>query len=113
MALMRAGADRDAVMMEASIGMSIFLEDGASYDKAMGIFLNRGTSFPVGLFRETSDIAPVPEYVYLLSDGPNPVLPPGKTVANFWNGMRSGNFKADGISQETCSCFLSRLQFQD
>ena len=32
-------------MMEASIGISVFLEDGASYDKAMGIFLNRGMVF--------------------------------------------------------------------
>ena len=45
--------------------------------------------------------------MYLLSDGSTPVLPPGKTVASFWNGMKSGNFDADGISQETCSSSTS------
>ena len=77
----------ELVMMEAAIGIAVFLEDGASYDQAMQTFLTR-----------------VPEYVYLLSDGSGPVLPLGKTVASYWNGMRDGNFKASGIVQETCGC---------
>ena len=72
--------------MEAAIGIAVFTDDTDSYNTAMNIFLKR-----------------VPEYVYLQSDGAGPVLPAGKTISNFWNGMTAGNFDADGIAQETCS----------
>ena len=80
-------------MMEASIGIAVFLEDSDSYDKAMNIFLKR-----------------VPEYVYLLSDGSGPVLPPGDSLS-FWNGMQAGYFDADGIAQETCLYLLFSLKY--
>ena len=73
-------------MMEASIGIAVFLEDSDSYNTAMNIFRKR-----------------VPEYVYLLSDGSGPTLPPGGTITHYWNGMQAGYFDADGIAQETCS----------
>ena len=73
-------------MMEASIGIAVFLEDSDSYDKAMNIFLKR-----------------VPEYVYLQSDGSGPVLEAGATIASYWNGMQIGYFNANGIAQETCA----------
>jgi len=47
-------------MMEAALGISVFLEDKSSYDKAMKIFLER-----------------VPAYIYLTKDGPTPKQPPG------------------------------------
>ena len=47
-------------MMEAAIGISVFLEDKSSYDRAMATFLAR-----------------VPAYIYLTSDGPTPIAPKG------------------------------------
>jgi hypothetical protein len=47
-------------MMEAAIGISVFLDDAASYDAAMTKFLGR-----------------VPAYVYLTSDGSYPKAAPG------------------------------------
>ena len=47
--------------MEAAIGISVFLEDKGSYDRAMATFLER-----------------VPAYIYLTKDGPTPKPPAGE-----------------------------------
>jgi hypothetical protein len=78
-------------MMEASIGIAVFLEDRANYDKAMTKFLAR-----------------VPAYLYLTSDGSFPKGPAGSTidtrseVASYWQGQ---NTFVNGLSQETCRDF--------
>ena len=77
-------------MMEAAIGISVFLEDGASYDTAMTKFLGR-----------------VPAYIYLKSDGALPKAAPGSPqvgdtakLIKYWQNQNI--FQEDGISQETC-----------
>jgi hypothetical protein len=78
-------------MMEASIGITVFLEDRANYDKAMTKFLAR-----------------VPAYLYLTTDGSYPKGPAGSTidtraeVVSYWQGQ--GTF-VNGLSQETCRDF--------
>ena len=75
-------------MMEASIGIAVFLEDAPTYQKAMSTFAAR-----------------VPAYIYLTSDGPYPI--PGRGISNspsaiikYWNGQST--FPVSGITQETC-----------
>ena len=75
-------------MMEAAVGIAVFLEDGASYDTAMSKFMGR-----------------VPAYIYLTSDGSYPRAPPGSgysqsQIINFWYGQNT--FPTNGIAQETC-----------
>ena len=78
--------------MEAAQGISVFIEDRASYDKALQKYFGR-----------------VPAYVYLKSDGPYPRIAPGhrittrQQVEGFWNGQKV--FTEDGIAQETCRDF--------
>lgn len=79
--------------MEAAIGISVFLNDGKSYDKAMNTFLAR-----------------VPAYVYLTSDGPcpRPQKKPGvssscSAVSKYWYDQ--SKFLENGIAQETCRDF--------
>ncbi len=78
-------------MMEAAIGISIFLNDGDSYDKAMAKYLGR-----------------VPAYVYLTKDGPYPQAAPGSglttevQIIKYWQGQSTF---VDGLSQETCRDF--------
>ena len=50
----------ELTMMEAAIGIAVFLEDRAAYDQAMTKFRGR-----------------VPAYIYLTSDGALPKAPPG------------------------------------
>lgn len=62
-------------MMEAAQGISVFLEDRKSYDRAMARFMVR-----------------VPGYVYLTSDGPVPKEAPGSgsspsSIKKFWYGQ--------------------------
>jgi hypothetical protein len=81
----------ELTMMEAAVGISVFLEDRASYDLAIAKFRAR-----------------VPAYVYLTSDGPMPPAPPGTTwtperVIQSWVGQRTF---VDGIAQETCRDFV-------
>ncbi|MCJ1469287.1 hypothetical protein MMC07_007920 [Pseudocyphellaria aurata] len=82
----------ELVMMEAAQGISVFLNDHASYDEAMNKFLHR-----------------VPAYIYLRSDGPYPkVAPPNNLptralVEEYWHGQ--SNFWEDGLAQETCRDF--------
>lgn len=81
----------ELIMMDAAVGISVHLDDRASYDKAMAIYLGR-----------------VPAYFYLASDGPQPKYPPRSTIdtrselIGYWHGQSTF---ADGLAQETCRDF--------
>ena len=78
-------------MMEAAVGISVFLEDKASYDKAMGKFRTRTAA-----------------YVYLESDGALPKTVPSQNlntrekIVNYWQGQSTF---VTGLTQETCRDF--------
>ncbi len=78
-------------MTEAAIGISVFLDDKASYDKAVAKFRGR-----------------VPAYIYLTSDGALPKTAPGSNlntrekIINYWQGQSTF---VNGLSQETCRDF--------
>ncbi|MGW4642333.1 hypothetical protein ACWEN6_27725 [Sphaerisporangium sp. NPDC004334] len=78
-------------MMEAAVGISVFLEDRTDYDKAIARFRGR-----------------VPAYVYLATDGALPAGPPNSgidtqaEIVKYWQGQSTF---ADGLSQETCRDF--------
>ncbi|KAH8433519.1 uncharacterized protein LDX57_011153 [Aspergillus melleus] len=82
----------ELVMMEAALGISVFINDRESYDKAMEIFLKR-----------------VPAYIYLTKDGDLPKTSPednlssSSSIIDFWQGQST--FSENGISQETCRDF--------
>ncbi|APE25925.1 MULTISPECIES: alginate lyase family protein [Streptomyces] len=75
-------------MTEAAIGIAVFLEDRAAYDKAVTKFRGR-----------------VPAYIYLASDGALPKAAPGSgldtrdEIVRYWQGQTTF---VDGLSQETC-----------
>ncbi|MFI1394832.1 alginate lyase family protein [Streptomyces sp. NPDC020681] len=75
-------------MMEAAIGISVFIEDRASYDKAVTKFRGR-----------------VPAYIYLTTDGSLPKAAPGSgldtrdEIVRYWQGQTTF---MNGLSQETC-----------
>lgn len=75
-------------MMEAAVGISVFLEDRTSYDKAMARFRTRTAA-----------------YVYLASDGELPKTVPSQNldtrakIVAYWQGQ--GTF-VTGLTQETC-----------
>jgi len=81
----------EATMMEASIGIAVFLEDRTAYDRAVSIFRTR-----------------VPAYIYLATDGSLPKPPPNsgidtrQEIINYWQGQSTF---VDGLSQETCRDF--------
>jgi hypothetical protein len=81
----------ELVMMEAAVGISVFLDDKADYDAAMAKFLAR-----------------VPAYVYLASDGALPKTAPGSglttsaQIISYWQGQSTF---VDGLTQETCRDF--------
>ncbi|MFD6891510.1 alginate lyase family protein [Streptomyces sp. NPDC059957] len=81
----------ELIMMDAAVGISVHLDDRASYDKAMAIYLGR-----------------VPAYFYLASDGPQPKYPPRSTIdtrselIGYWHGQSTF---VDGLAQETCRDF--------
>lgn len=82
----------ELVMIEATIGVAVFTEDRALFDKALALWRKR-----------------VPAYIYLLADGPLPVPPPSgpdrtspEALTNFW---KTSMFMADGQAQETCRDF--------
>ncbi|KAL8802520.1 MAG: hypothetical protein Q9182_003760 [Xanthomendoza sp. 2 TL-2023] len=80
------------IMMEAAQGISIFLNDASSYDKAMSKFLDRA-----------------PAYVYLTSDGPCPKSAPidGFTsCSQIKDDWKQYSFPENGIAQETCRDFV-------
>lgn len=75
-------------MMEAAVGISVFIEDPAAYDSAIKRYLNR-----------------VPAYIYLSSDGSLPKTVPGsgldtsQKVIDYWQGQSTF---VTGLTQETC-----------
>ncbi|HTI23833.1 MAG TPA: alginate lyase family protein [Kutzneria sp.] len=80
----------ELVMMEAAVGISVFLDDKTSYDKAMAKYLLR-----------------VPAYVYLTTDGALPRTVPGgptskSAIISYWQGQRTF---VNGLTQETCRDF--------
>ncbi|MEU9851846.1 alginate lyase family protein [Streptomyces sp. NPDC047974] len=78
-------------MMEAAVGISVFLEDRASYDKAMAKFRTRTAA-----------------YVYLASDGALPKTVPSQNldtrdkIVKYWQGQSTFT---TGLTQETCRDF--------
>ncbi|WP_329294356.1 alginate lyase family protein [Streptomyces pseudovenezuelae] len=75
-------------MMEAAVGISVFLEDETSYDKAMAKFRTRTAA-----------------YVYLDSDGELPKTVPSQNlntrdkIVGYWQGQSTF---VTGLTQETC-----------
>ena len=75
-------------MMEAALGISVFLEDKTSYDKAMAKFRTRTAA-----------------YVYLASDGELPKTVPSQNldtrdkIVKYWQGQSTF---VTGLTQETC-----------
>ncbi|MFJ8910205.1 alginate lyase family protein [Amycolatopsis sp. NPDC102389] len=78
-------------MTEAAIGIAVFLDDKAAYDKAVAKFRTR-----------------VPAYLYLTSDGALPKTAPGSgldtrdKIVKYWQGQTTF---VNGLSQETCRDF--------
>lgn len=78
-------------MMEAAIGIAVFLNDRDSYDSAMAKYLGR-----------------VPAYVYLTQDGSYPKAAPGSglttkaQIIKYWQGQSTF---VNGLAQETCRDF--------
>ncbi|MET8154660.1 alginate lyase family protein [Actinoplanes sp. NPDC049668] len=78
-------------MMEAAVGISVFLDDRASYDRAVNRFKLRAAS-----------------YVYIAADGAQPKYPPAGGIdtraelISYWQGQSTF---VDGLSQETCRDF--------
>ncbi|KAL8842317.1 MAG: hypothetical protein Q9176_002706 [Flavoplaca citrina] len=87
----KANGNWELVMMEAAQGISVFLNDASSYDKAMNIFFGRA-----------------PAFVYLTSDGSCPKAAPSNgftscsQVKTYWE---QSTFPENGIAQETCRDF--------
>ncbi|WP_335979841.1 alginate lyase family protein [Streptomyces sp. CA2R106] len=81
----------ELVMMEAAVGISVFLDDSADYDKAITRYLNR-----------------VAAYVYLSTDGSLPKTVPGSgldtsaKIISYWQGQSTF---VTGLTQETCRDF--------
>src|SRR5689334_20488709 len=79
-------------MMEAAVGISVFLDDRASYDRAIARFKLRAAS-----------------YVYVTADGAQPKYPPAGGIdtraelISYWQGQSTF---VDGLSQETCRDFV-------
>ncbi|GAA4973812.1 alginate lyase family protein [Streptomyces hyderabadensis] len=81
----------ELTMMEAAVGISVFLEDRTSYDKAMARFRTRTAA-----------------YVYLNSDGELPKTVPSQhldtrdKIVKYWQGQSTF---VTGLTQETCRDF--------
>jgi Ricin-type beta-trefoil lectin domain/Alginate lyase len=81
----------ELVMMEAAVGIAVFIEDRAEYDAAVARYLNR-----------------VHAYVYLTSDGSLPYTVPGSgldtssEIIAYWQGQSTF---VNGLTQETCRDF--------
>lgn len=82
----------ELTMMEAAVGISVFLDDKSAYDTAMSKYLAR-----------------VPAYVYLTSDGSLPKVTPGSglntrdKIIAYWQGQSTF---VNGLTQETCRDFV-------
>jgi hypothetical protein len=86
----RAG-NWDLIMLDAAVGISVFLDDRAAFSRAIDKWRLRLRS-----------------YVYLRNDGPIPQAPPDDTFTNqqiveYWGGQTQF---VDGLAQETCRDFL-------
>jgi Alginate lyase len=79
-----ANGNWELTMIEATIGIGVFLDDRPTFEKALSLWRAR-----------------VPAYIYLSSDGPMPVKPPGgkSDLVGFWYGQ---TMFVDGLAQETC-----------
>lgn len=81
----------ELTMMEAVIGIAVFLEDKGAYDTAVEKFRGR-----------------VPAFLYVTSDGDLPKTAPGsgldtpQKIIDFWHGQTTF---VDGLAQETCRDF--------
>ncbi|HVV21067.1 MAG TPA: alginate lyase family protein [Pseudonocardiaceae bacterium] len=81
----------ELVMMEAAVGICVFLNDKTDYDTAMAKYTAR-----------------VPAYVYLSTDGSLPRTVPGsglttkQQIIDYWQGQSTF---VNGITQETCRDF--------
>ena len=79
-------------MMEAAVGISVFLEDKAAYDRAITRFRARAAAF-----------------IYVSADGAQPKYPPvggvdtRSELISFWHGQSTFT---DGHAQETCRDFV-------
>ncbi|HTJ33637.1 MAG TPA: alginate lyase family protein [Dactylosporangium sp.] len=77
-------------MLEAAIGISVFLDDHASWDKVVAKFRAR-----------------VPAYIYLTADGSYPKgigsIDTRSEIVSYWQGQST--FPENGIAQETCRDF--------
>ncbi|RSL50880.1 hypothetical protein CEP53_008640 [Fusarium sp. AF-6] len=83
----------DLVMIEAAVGISIFLDDQTSYNTSLARFLDR-----------------VPAYIFMKSDGQLPHVAASDTnlntdskVIKYWNGQT--DWTHSGVSQESCRDF--------
>ncbi|WP_233604711.1 alginate lyase family protein [Micromonospora sp. HM5-17] len=78
-------------MMEAVLGIAVFLEDQAVYDRAVARFRDR-----------------LPAFIYLTSDGAYPRGPVGShidtrdEIVSYWHNQTTF---VDGLAQETCRDF--------
>ncbi|WP_412539431.1 alginate lyase family protein [Longispora sp. K20-0274] len=82
----------ELIMMDAATGIAVFLDDRASFDKAVAIWRAR-----------------VPAYIYLTSDGALPRPPANcpsintkSEIIGYWQGQSTFT---DGLAQETCRDF--------
>ncbi len=79
-------------MMEAAVGIAVFLDDRASYDTAITRFKARAAS-----------------YLYIAADGSQPKYPPvggidtKSELISYWQGQSTF---VDGLAQETCRDFV-------
>ncbi len=85
-----ANGNWESIMTDAAIGIAVFLDDRASFDKAVALWRGR-----------------VPAYVYLTADGPTPKSAPGHpksggALVRYWYGQQT---LVDGVAQETCRDF--------
>jgi len=84
------GGNWELIMMDAAIGIGVFLDDRATFDRAVATWRAR-----------------IGAYVYLKSDGPLPKSPPGGPqgragIVSYWFGQTRF---VDGLAQETCRDF--------
>jgi hypothetical protein len=82
-----ANGNWELIMLDAAVGISVYLDDRASFDKAVKLWRGR-----------------VPAYFYLKSDGPTPKSPPGypksgAALVRYWYGQKN---PVEGQAQETC-----------
>ncbi|MFF0270689.1 alginate lyase family protein [Kribbella sp. NPDC004536] len=81
----------ELIMTDAAIGIAVFLDDHAAYDKALSIWRGR-----------------LPGYVYETSDGAYPKAPSTcpmnsrQEIVDYWQGQSTFT---NGLAQETCRDF--------